>query len=94
MRSPKLPNNFGESGQVAKKLRRQSAKLLYASANLALASKLCPGGGMVYAQHLKCCGLMTMWVRVPPRAQKNSPKGCFLFFTIVKDSNYPSKISM
>lgn len=27
-----------------------------------------PGAGMVYGQHLKCCGCKLMWVRFPPRA--------------------------
>ena len=39
-------------------LRRGSAKPLYVGANPTSALNLiknCPDGGMVYAQHLKCC---------------------------------------
>ncbi|KKS89886.1 MAG: hypothetical protein UV65_C0026G0008 [Parcubacteria group bacterium GW2011_GWF2_43_11] len=50
-------------------VREESAKLLCVGSIPTLASETCPGGGTAYAQHLKCCGRKTMWVRIPPRAQ-------------------------
>lgn len=40
-------------------------------------------GGMVYTQDLKSCGLMPVWVRVPPRLPMKLPQGrlfCLLTF--------------
>lgn len=45
---------------------------------------ICSDGGMVYTQHLKCCGLTAMWVQLPLRARTKKTQIYLRFFVGVE----------